>query len=142
MISPEKDLKTVVASVLQKRAESSDTAAILTAARRAHEDLAGVMLPLIGDVGLRALSARAIHLTQREINADVPPISTNDGTPEAFNAWLGQVGESRAADAASAMLSTLSGLLGTFIGEPLTMRLLRKAWPDGFSDSESEETRS
>ena len=142
MISPEKDLKTVVASVLQKRAESSDTAAILTAARRAHEDLAGVMLPLIGDVGLRALSARAIHLTQREINADVPPTSANDGTPEAFNAWLGQVGESRAADAASAMLSTLSGLLGTFIGEPLTMRLLRKAWPDGFPDSESEETRS
>jgi hypothetical protein len=31
-------------------------------------------------------------------------------------------------------------LLVTFIGEPLTARLLRQAWPDAFSDASTEET--
>ena len=35
---------------------------------------------------------------------------------------------------------TFTGLLVTFIGEPLTAGLLRKAWPDAFSDASTEET--
>jgi hypothetical protein len=35
-----------------------------------------------------------------------------------------------AADAAAAMLTTFAGLLAALIGEPLTTRYLRKAWPD------------
>jgi hypothetical protein len=31
-------------------------------------------------------------------------------------------------------LATLALLLVTFIGESLTMQLLRKAWPDAFGD--------
>jgi hypothetical protein len=38
------------------------------------------------------------------------------------------------------VFATLTGLLVTFIGEPLTARLLRKAWPDAFADANTEET--
>ena len=38
-------------------------------------------------------------------------------------------------DAAVAIFATFAQLLITLIGEPLTMRYLEKAWPDGFSDA-------
>jgi hypothetical protein len=38
-----------------------------------------------------------------------------------------------AADGAAAVLVTLAGLLAALIGEGLTLRLLREAWPRGFS---------
>jgi hypothetical protein len=43
-----------------------------------------------------------------------------------------------ATEAAGALLATLTGLLVTFIGEPLTARLLRKAWPDALPNSNEE----
>jgi hypothetical protein len=45
-------------------------------------------------------------------------------------------------DAAAAMLATFAWLLTTFIGEPLTTRFLREAWPDGFSDARAKEKRA
>jgi len=47
-----------------------------------------------------------------------------------------------ATEAAGALFATFTGLLVTFIGEPLTARLLRKAWPDALSGAETEETRA
>jgi len=44
-----------------------------------------------------------------------------------------------ATEAAGAVFGTFTGLLVTFIGEPLTARLLRKAWPDAFSGATTEE---
>ena len=41
-----------------------------------------------------------------------------------------------ATDAAAAMFATFAQLLTALIGEPLTMRYLEKAWPDGFSDAQ------
>lgn len=143
MSSAEKDLlRTAIRTVLQKRSVPSEPESILTAARQAHEDLASVMVPLIGDVGLRALSARAMHLAQRDFPADAPLAIPNDGSAGAMDAWLKQLEKSRAFDAAFALLSALGGLLGMLIGEALTMRLLRKAWADGFPDPEPEETQS
>ena len=39
-----------------------------------------------------------------------------------------------------ALLTTTSDLLVSFIGEGLTTRLLREAWPDDFADDRTEET--
>jgi len=33
-------------------------------------------------------------------------------------------------------------LLVSFIGEPLTVGLLRQAWPDAFDDARTEETEA
>ena len=38
------------------------------------------------------------------------------------------------ADAAVAIIAHLLGLLVTFIGEPLTLRLVGEAWPDALLD--------
>ena len=135
-------LQTVSTTVVRSRAASnSGSEAIVRAARSAHDDLAGVLVPLIGDLGLRALSARALHLTKRDYPLE-SAVEGNGEMSEALGEWLEQLDAARAAEAAPAMLAALGGLLTTFIGEGLTLRLLRKAWPDGFSDSAAEETQT
>ena len=39
-------------------------------------------------------------------------------------------------------LATLGGLLETLIGEALTMRVLRAAWPSAFPDGTQQEARN
>ena len=53
---------------------------------------------------------------------------------------LEQQNPSIGAQGAAAVFATFAGLLVTFIGEPLTTGLLRKAWPTAFSDAHTEET--
>jgi hypothetical protein len=45
-----------------------------------------------------------------------------------------------ATDAATAVFEAILGLLATFIGEPLTARLVQQAWPDAFSSTGTEGT--
>jgi hypothetical protein len=42
------------------------------------------------------------------------------------------------AEAAVALAAHLLGLLVTFIGEPLTLRLVRESWPDAGFDAEQQ----
>jgi len=130
--------------------------AIAAAARRAHDDLARVSAPLIGQGGFEALTGRALHLARREYPWLVHPregtparTERTPGTPPPEHAGgsfsevvvcLERQDPAVATEAAGAVFATLTGLLVTFIGEPLTTRLLRKAWPDAFSDASTEET--
>jgi len=127
-------------SVLKRRAGSAaDAAAVAAAARRAYDDLAGVVVPLIGQVGVEALTARASHLAQRQYSWGQTGEKQGAGPFGHVRLWLERQDPAVATEAAAEVLSTLGGLLVTFIGQPLTMRLLRKAWPDGFPDVSSEE---
>jgi len=136
-------LRPLVSRVLTHHAGADgDSAAVAAAARRAYDDLARVLTPLIGQVGIDALSARAVHLAQREY-----PWLAPAGEPEPAGGPFGQHDRSLerqdpalATEAAAAVLTVFTGLLVTFIGEPLTTGLLRKAWPGGFSDAGAEET--
>jgi hypothetical protein len=133
----------VAMSVLTSRVGSgADVATVAATARAAYDDLAGVLRPLIGQLGLDAVTTRALHLAQREY----PPLpaedTDQDGAFAQVSVWLTQQDAGSVMDAAAAILSTLGGLLITFIGEPLTMRLLRKGWPDGFTDVKTEEKRT
>jgi hypothetical protein len=116
--------------------------AIAAAARRAYDDLARVSAPLIGEGGFQALTARALHLARREYPCLVPAREPEHaaGLFSQVVACLEQQGPAVATEAAGAVFAILTGLLVTFIGEPLTTRLLRKAWPDAFSDAITEET--
>ena len=132
--------------------------ALAAAAHRAYDDLARVSAPLIGQVGVDALTGRALHLVQREYPWLV---HTREGTPTRTERTPGtpqpEQGEGPfahvifclqrqdpavATEAAGAVFATFTGLLVTFIGEPLTARLLRKAWPEAFSDASTEETKA
>jgi hypothetical protein len=109
--------------------------AVAAAAGRIFEDLDRVVSPLIGHLGVDSLTGRALHLAALEY----PCVVTKRGPDQAdrpFAQVLVCLEQQEAADAtaaAAAVFATFTGLLGTFIGEPLTARLLRKAWPDAFS---------
>jgi hypothetical protein len=122
----------------------ADADAIASAVRRTYDDLARVSVPLIGKVGLEALTGRAVHLTQRECPGLIQPADSarrgqSAGPFSQIVDGLAQQDAAIATDCAAALIATLTGLLVTFIGEPLTLGLLRKAWPDAFPDPGTTE---
>jgi hypothetical protein len=129
-------------NVLTRRAGfDADAAGVAAAAGHAYDDLAAILIALIGAVGVEALTARASYLALGKYPAWSQTEKREVAGPFGkVGSWLERQDSVLATEAAATMLSTLGDLLVTFIGEPLTMRLLRKAWPDGFSDVRSEET--
>jgi len=136
-------LQQLALKVLAQHAGSAPgTEALVAAVRRAYDDLARVSIPLIGQVGVDALTGRALHLAQR-----AHPWLVHTRAPEQWKGPLDQIifcleqqDPAVATEAAGAVFGTLTGLLVSFIGEPLTVGLLRQAWPDAFDDASTEET--
>jgi hypothetical protein len=131
----------VLRALAQRKGSTAGAGALAAAAQRAYEDLARVSAPLIGDIGVNARTGRTLYLAQRQY-----PWLVHTREPEQWNGpfeqivfCLEQQDPAVATEAAGAVLSTLAGLLVTFIGERLTVHLLRKAWPDAFSDATIEE---
>ena len=75
-----------------------------------------------GPDGFTALLRRALALAR----TDVPLMQSVKLTADDRLEGLDQGGT----EAAIAIIAQLLGLLATFIGEPLTIRLVREAWPD------------
>jgi hypothetical protein len=136
-------LRRLALKVLRHHAGSDTGAeAFAVAAHRTYDDLARVSAQLIGQAGVDALTSRALHLAQQEY-----PWLVHRREPEQPDGPFAQVivcltrqDPAIASEAAGAVFAALAGLLVTFLGEPLTMQLLRKAWPDAFSDASTEET--
>jgi hypothetical protein len=86
-----------------------------------------------GSDGFTSLLRRALTLAR----ADDPLVETvkvkPDGSLEGLEA-LAVDATNGGPEAAVAITAHLLGLLVTFIGEPLTLRLVRDAWPDGSFD--------
>jgi hypothetical protein len=136
-------LRQIALKVLaQHTASAAGADTLAAAARRAYDDLARVSAPLIGQAGVDALTGRALHLAQREYPWLAAPHEPDraDGPFARMILCLERQDPAVATEAAGAVFATFTGLLVTFIGEPLTARLLRKAWPDAFSDALAEET--
>lgn len=129
-------LRQVALRVLaQYEGSASSGEGIATAARRAYDDLARVSAPLIGQVGVDALTGRALHLAQREYPWLVSAREPEDTGPfDQVIVCLERQDRAVSLEATGAVFTIFTGLLMTFIGEPLTVRLLQKAWPDAFSD--------
>jgi hypothetical protein len=128
-------LRNVVVTMITRRAGSSaaDATAVAAAARSVYDDLATALVPLISQDGVDALVARALHLAAREYPSDQ---AGDEQAAEAFgpvSLWLERQDRTAAPHAAAAMFGGFAALLTALIGEPLTARYLRKAWPDGFA---------
>jgi len=123
--------------LLHEAGQSPDSAALAAAARRSFDELARVLAPLIGQVGIDALAARAVHLAQREYPwlAKMRDPEQTDGPFAHVGVALEHQEPALATEAAASVLATFTGLLVTMIGESLTARVTRQAWPDGFSDA-------
>ena len=88
-----------------------------------------------GADGFASLLRRALVLA----SADVPSLQSvkigADGRLEGFEQLAADTGtDAVGGEAAVAITAHLLGLLVTFIGEPLTLRLVREAWPDASLD--------
>ena len=101
-------------------AEQSDAATIATC--RVCEKLRRPLITLAGTAGFVSLLSRALTLAQREASALDGVHVRLDGSLEGL--------EGDAAKAHPVLVAYLLGLLNIFIGEALTLRLLKDVWPD------------
>ena len=93
------------------------------------EKLRPHLATLMGNVGFRALLSRALALA----NAEVPwlrAVHVNaDGSFEGLDELGAQVDPDEIFEGCVVLLAQLLGLLVAFIGENLTLRLVREVWP-------------
>ena len=92
------------------------------AAARVFERLRVALTRFAGSDGLASLMGRALALAR----ADDPLLRQVSVRADGSLEGLEQVSR----DAALAIIAQFLGLLVTFVGEPLTLRFVRDAWPD------------
>src|SRR5688572_18992116 len=96
---------------------------------RVWEKLRGPLEKLIGANGFRALLARALALARAEVPALLALQIKADGSLQGLNELQAEADPDAIADSEVALVSELLGLLVTFIGSGLTLRLLHDIWP-------------
>ena len=139
------DLRGAIQRALTLEAGSdADAKALATAALRLYETLAGQLALLIGEAGVRALTARSLHLIQRDFPwlAEARDPGHSERPFAQVSLRLERQEPALARQAAAAALATLGGSLATLIGEVLTMRVFRAAWPSAFPNETQQEARN
>ena len=103
---------------------------------RVSERLRDSLTRVAGADGFAALLRRAVALAQEEVpslhHVTVMPDSSIEGF-EALASGSASSGD-EGTDESAALIAHLLGLLVTFIGEPLTLQLVRECWPDASLD--------
>ena len=93
------------------------------------EKLRPQLVALLGNVGFSALLSRALALA----NAEVPWLRAvhvkSDGSLEGLAELESQVDPEEIAEGSVVLFAQLLGLLVAFIGDDLTLRLVREVWP-------------
>jgi len=101
---------------------------------RACAKLQAPLSKFTGLAGFSSLLSRALVLAK----AEVPALKVVQVGPDGSLAGFDQIKQDRDAGELAkgrvVLLAHLLGLLGTFIGESLTLRLARDAWPDASID--------
>ena len=92
---------------------------------------------LMGTAGFRALLSRALTLATARVSSLSAIQVKADSTLERLEELRPQLSPEEIAEGSVALLAQLLGLLVAFIGEKLTVRLVREVWPQlHFNDSE------
>lgn len=97
------------------------------AAIRACEKLRVPLVKLLGVIGFRSLMSRALVRARAEVPSLEEVQMRPDGSLEGL---VGGTGWTQDAGAGVAVLAQLLELLVIFINKPLTLHLVRDAWPD------------
>ena len=130
MDSPSPSVRDLARRLLAAEVASINAAdAHVHEAARLFEKLRISLTRFAGAEGFASLLRRALVLAR----AELPPSHLikvgADGSLEGLEE-LAAESRDGGVDSAVAITAHLLGLLITFIGEPLTMRLVREAWPD------------
>ena len=110
-----------------------------SAAFRVCSKLRRPLIALAGVAGFRSLLSRALTLAR----AEAPSLSAvqvaADGSLEGLDDLEPQIGTDRAGNAGAILIAQLIGLLLTFIGKGLTLRLVQDVWPEAAFDGRDSE---
>jgi len=120
--------------LLHEAGEHAEPAALAEAVNRAYARLRERLVDLIGAAGYATLVARAVRLAQAEV-PDLERVTVDiaaEGGPRVGGEFARVSDGDPAVTAAgmTALLAHVIGLLITFIGEDLALRLVREAWPE------------
>jgi hypothetical protein len=116
-------------AVAGKNSEPAESAAF-----RVCEKLRLPLITLAGVAGFRSLLSRALTLAR----AEAPSLSVvqvaADGSLKGLDELEPQINKEQARDEGAILIAQLLGLLLTFIGEGLTLRLIQDVWPEAAFD--------
>ena len=108
-----------------ERASAKTVPTALVICTKLQPDLASLM----GDSGFRAVMSRALTLAKLESpQLDALRITTNDERADLYEYEPGLTPDD-VEDGGVVLVAQLLGLLGTFIGDSLTERIVRGVWP-------------
>jgi hypothetical protein len=126
---PSPSLRKLAERLLSLEAESNSATAQAHEAVRVCEKLRVSLTRFAGPEGFASLLRRSLALAR----ADTPSLDAvtikPDGSLEGLEALVSNSQEG-GPEAVVGIIAHLLGLLVTFIGEPLTLRLVREAWPN------------
>ncbi|MHB9029901.1 MAG: hypothetical protein ACYC9O_14125 [Candidatus Latescibacterota bacterium] len=108
---------------------------------RVFEKLQMTLSKLMGGVGFRALLSRALALAREEVPALGGVHLKDDGSLKGLNTVSRNHDTEAAGEGGLVLLGQFLGLLVTFIGKPLTVRLLRDTWPEVSMNAKDEEEK-
>lgn len=115
---------------LEATSESAGSDARAHEAVRVCDKLRVSLTRFAGADGFASLLRRAFALAR----AEVPSLDRVKIRPDCSIEGLEELTHNDGTEAAVAITAHLLGLLVTFIGQPLTLRLVREAWPDASLD--------
>ena len=107
---------------------------------RVYERLRRSLCALVGVAGLRSLASRALALAKAEASNLSAVQVAADGSLEGLREIESHIDRHRAEEGGVILIAQLLGLLLTFIGEALTLRLVQDLWPDAAFDDHDSRT--
>ncbi|MGH7871720.1 MAG: hypothetical protein ACREQO_05820 [Candidatus Binatia bacterium] len=115
-------------------ASPTATDANMHEAARVCETLRISLIRFAGADGFTSLLRRALAVARSDVPALQSVKVTTEGRLEGLEDVFANAGKVNT-EAALALIAHLLGLLATFIGESLTVRLVREGWPDILVDT-------
>lgn len=129
MDTPSASLRTLALRLLALEASGGTAAPHQHEAIRVCQKLRLSVTRFAGADGFTSLLRRSLALAQ----TNAPSLKSVTLTPDGCLDGIEQLASGRpdgAKEASAAVIAQLLGLLVTFIGEPLMLRLVRDAWPE------------
>ena len=124
-------LRQLARRLLALEAASADTReAEGSPAFRVCEKLRQPLSTLTGTAGFRSLLSRALALANQEVRWLRAVHVNSDGSLDLTGLGGAQLSGAEIAEGQAVLVAQLLGLLVTFIGPALTLRLLQEAWPE------------
>ncbi len=123
-------------AVARENSEATESAAFRVCAK-----LSRPLVKLAGVAGFRSLLSRALTLARAEAPSLNAVQVAADGSLQGLDELEPQINKEQAREEGAILIAQLIGLLLTFIGEGLTLRLVQDVWPaaaSGGSVSEKE----